>query len=81
MSKFACQLDELYAGVPDEKIIGWHKIMLMAKNMAEEDVEYALKTTYSHELIQKYGTRNAAPKKIIDKQESNLSKSSLNRET
>ena len=81
MNKFANQLDKLYAGVPDEKIVGWHKIMLMAKNMAEEDMEYALNTAYSNELIQKYGTRNATPKKIIDKQESNLSKSSLNQET
>ena len=67
MTNFLNKFDKSDKGLSDKEIKGWDRIMLMAKNMEDEDLEYAINNTYSHELVEKY-----APK-CLD----NLSKSPL----
>lgn len=67
MTNFLAKFDKSNKGLSDKEIKGWDRIMLMAKNMQDDDLEYAINNAYSQELVQKY-----APK-CID----NLSKSPL----
>ncbi|CUM45836.1 uncharacterized protein AC631_05834 [Debaryomyces fabryi] len=78
MDKFKRQLDKLYAEVPDEEIKGWDKFMLAAKNMADEDIEYAINNAYSPDLIQKYCKReNNSNNNIINERQDILSRNQL----
>lgn len=49
------KLNKSFRGQPIE-IRGWDKIMLVARNIENEDIEYVMSKMYSPELIQSYGT-------------------------
>lgn len=54
MTNFLAKFDKSDKGLSDKEIKGWDRIMLMAKNMEDEDLEYAINNAYSQELVQKY---------------------------
>lgn len=57
MEDFKRQLGKLNRENPDEEVKGWHRIIRMAKKMADEDMEYAINCTSSADLIQNIASR------------------------
>lgn len=77
MSTFVREFENACEELPDKEIKGWDKIMLVAKNMEEEDMEYAISTAYSNDLIQKYCRRNTAPNYVLNERIDDILKSGL----
>lgn len=77
MSTFVRGFENACEELPDKEIKGWDKIMLVAKNMEEEDMEYAINTAYSNDLIQKYCRRTSAPNSVLNERMDVILKSGL----
>lgn len=55
--KFENKYLKHYKDTPVEEIQGWDKVMLIAKNIQDEDINSAYKSVVSPELIDKYSTK------------------------
>lgn len=55
--KFENKYLKHYKDTPVEEIQGWDKVMLVAKNIQDEDINSAYKSVVSPELIDKYSTK------------------------
>lgn len=58
ISKFEMKYLVHYKNKPVEDIRGWDKIMLVAKNIHDEDLNFAYENVVSSDLINKYSTKN-----------------------
>lgn len=54
---FEQKLLKHYKDIPAEEILGWDKIMLVAKNIQDEDLNVVYVNVVSSDLINKYGTK------------------------
>ena len=54
MTKFEDMFDEVYKEAPIEEIQGWHKILLIAKNIQDEDLNKAYENLVPSKLAHKY---------------------------
>ena len=57
VSQFEDKYLKHYKDTPVEEIQGWDKIMLLAKNIQDEDINSAYKSVISSELIDEYSTK------------------------
>lgn len=54
---FEQKILEKYKDMPAEEILGWDKVMLVAKNIQDEDLNVFYGNVVSSDLINKYGTK------------------------
>ena len=57
ISQFEKKYLEHYKDTPVEEIQGWDRIMLVAKNIQDEDLNFAYKSVVSPELIDEYSIK------------------------
>lgn len=76
ISKFEEKYLEHYKDMPVEEIRGWDKVMLVAKNLQDDDLTFAYDNVASPDLIEKYSTRKPiiAPKNSGCLKEENINK-------
>lgn len=75
ISKFEKKYLEHYKDIPIEEIQGWDKIMLVAKNIQDEDLNFVFGNVISLDLINKYST-----KKPVIVPEDNSNSNQLNKD-
>ncbi|CUM57598.1 unnamed protein product, partial [Debaryomyces fabryi] len=55
MTKFEKKYHDIYKGAPAQEIQGWDKMLLVAKNIQDEDLGCVYENSVSLEIMNKYG--------------------------